>query len=134
MARPVPFRRVAWLLRASLLVPLLAQASVLGLPIASLGLWHVTDTTEYEIHTQLNPAKREYRKLVFQGGKLVGAILVGTNMNREAGILHNFIRSRQSFTVTPEQLVAGPISWGRILRDNRQAGGFTAPGLARTSA
>ncbi len=107
--------------------------SVLGLPIASLGLWQVTDTTEYQIHTQVHEAKREYRKLVFQDGKLVGAILVGTNMNREAGILHNFIRTRQSFTVTPEQLVAGPISWGRVLRDNRQAGGVTAAGLARAS-
>jgi nitrite reductase (NADH) large subunit len=107
--------------------------SVLGLPIASLGLWQVTDSTEHQIHTLLNPAKREYRKLVFQGGKLVGAILVGPNMNREAGILHNFIRSRQSFSVTPEQLLAGPISWGRILRDNRRAGGVTAPGLARAS-
>jgi len=96
--------------------------SVLGLPIASLGLWQVTDTADYRIHTVLHEAKREYRKLVFQDGKLVGAILVGPGMNAEAGILHNFIRTRQSFSVSPEQLVAGPISWGRVLRDNRLAG------------
>lgn len=101
--------------------------SVLGLPIASLGLWEVTDTKEYQIHTGLNAAKRTYRKLVFRGGKLVGAVLVGPNMNAEAGILHNFIRTRQSFTVTPDQLVAGPISWGRILRDNKYAGGVSRP-------
>ncbi|HEX7551499.1 MAG TPA: 4Fe-4S binding protein [Candidatus Methylomirabilis sp.] len=32
------------------------------------------------------------------------------------------IRTRQSFGVTPEQLTAGPVAWGRILRDNRLAG------------
>jgi NAD(P)H-nitrite reductase large subunit len=101
--------------------------SVLGLPIASLGLWEVTDTKEYQIHTEINQAKRTYRKLVFKDGKLVGAILVGPNMNAEAGILHNFIRTRQSFTVTQAQLVAGPISWGRLLRDNKFAGGVSRP-------
>jgi hypothetical protein len=48
----------------------------------------------------------------------------------EAGILHNFIRTRQSFTVTPEQLTAGPVTWGRVLRDNRLAGGVSAPAAA----
>jgi NAD(P)H-nitrite reductase large subunit len=96
--------------------------SVLGLPIASLGLWQVTDTGEYRIHSTLDDAKRTYRKLVFKDGTLVGAILVGPIVNGEAGILHNFIRTRQSFTVSPEQLIAGPIAWGRILRDNRLAG------------
>ena len=96
--------------------------SVLGLPIASLGLWQETDPAVYQIHTDLNMAKRTYRKLVFRDGRLVGAILVGPSVNAEAGILHNFIRSRQSFTATQPQLTAGPISWGRILRDNRLAG------------
>jgi nitrite reductase (NADH) large subunit len=96
--------------------------SVLGLAIASLGLWQETDPAVYQIHTDLNVAKRTYRKLVFRDGRLVGAILVGPSVNAEAGILHNFIRSRQSFTATQAQLTAGPISWGRILRDNRLAG------------
>ena len=39
--------------------------SVLGLPIASLGLWQATDTTEHQIHTSLHESKRTYRKLVF---------------------------------------------------------------------
>ncbi len=101
--------------------------SVLGLPIASLGLWQVTDTTEFQITTSLHGAKRVYRKLVFKDGKLVGAILVGPQVNTEAGVLHNFIRSRQAFTVTQDQLAAGPISWGRILRDNQLAGSTGRP-------
>jgi NAD(P)H-nitrite reductase large subunit len=101
--------------------------SVLGLPIASLGLWQVTDATEYRIHSSLHPSKRIYRKLIFKDGRLVGAVLVGPHVNAEAGILHNFIRTRQSFTVTPDQLVAGPISWGRVLRDNRRGGGVGPP-------
>lgn len=95
--------------------------SVAGLPIASLGLWNVTDAIEYRIHADLDEAKRTYRKLVFKDGTLVGAILVGPNVNLEAGILHNFIRTRQSFTARPDQLTAGPVVWGRILRDNRLA-------------
>jgi NAD(P)H-nitrite reductase large subunit len=101
--------------------------SVLGLPIASLGLWEATDTKEYRIHTELHEAKRTYRKLVFKDGRLLGAILVGPNVNAESGVLHNFIRTRQSFTVSQAQLVAGPISWGRILRDNKFAGGVGRP-------
>lgn len=104
--------------------------SVLGLPVASLGLWQVTDTKEYQIHSGLHEGKRTYRKLVFQDGKLVGAVLVGPHVNAEAGILHNFIRSRQSFTLTPEQLQVGPISWGRVLRDNQLAGRASAAATA----
>ncbi len=101
--------------------------SVLGLPIASLGLWQVTDTAEYRIHSSVHEGKRVYRKLVFKDGRLVGAILVGPPVNTEAGVLHNFIRTRQSFTVTQDQLVAGPISWGRVLRDNKFAGATGRP-------
>jgi len=100
--------------------------SVLGLPIASLGLWHVTDTADYQIHSDLRDVRCEYRKLAFKDGKLIGAVLVGPGMNAEAGILHNFIRTRQSLNFTPDKLIAGPISWGRILRDNRLAGKVAA--------
>lgn len=105
--------------------------SVLGLPIASLGLWQVTDTADYHIHSELHEAQRAYRKLVFKGRTLVGAILVGHGVNAEAGILHNFIRTRQAFAVTPEHVVAGPVSWGRILHDNRMAGPIMPGTLAR---
>jgi NAD(P)H-nitrite reductase large subunit len=96
--------------------------SVLGLPVASLGVWQVTDTIGYTVHSAVDPAKGEYRKLVFRDGRLAGAVLVGDCVNREAGILHTVIRSRQSFAETPAALAAGPISWGRILRDTRFAG------------
>ena len=105
--------------------------SVLGLPIASLGLWQVTDTADYDIHSKMHETQRAYRRLVFKDGTLAGAIVVGNQMNAEVGILHHFIRSRHAFTVTPEQLTAGPISWGRILRDNRMAGRMAPPVAAR---
>jgi len=101
--------------------------SVLGLPIASVGLWQVTDTAEYRIHSQVDASKRTYRKLVFKDDALLGALLVGPGVNAEAGILHNIIRSRHAFTVRPDQLVAGTITWGRILRDNRLAGAVGHP-------
>jgi NAD(P)H-nitrite reductase large subunit len=101
--------------------------SILGLPIASLGLWYATDTADYRIYSELHEARRDYRKLVCRDGKLVGAVLVGAAMNAEAGILHNFIRTGQSFTVTPEELAARPISWGRILHENRRTGAIAVP-------
>ena len=101
--------------------------SVMGLPIASVGLWQVTDTAEYRIHSQLDAMKRTYRKLVFKDDALLGALLVGPGVNAEAGILHNIIRTRHAFTVRPDQLVAGAITWGRILRDNRLAGAVGQP-------
>ena len=107
--------------------------SVLGLPIASLGLWQVTDTTEFQIPSVLHEVKRVYRKLVFKDGKLVGVILIGPQVNAEAGVLHNFIRSRQAFTVTQDQLAAGPIYWGRVLRDNRLAGATGRPAAMAAS-
>jgi len=108
--------------------------SVLGLPIASLGLWQVTDTADYRIHSELHEAQRTYRKLVFTDGRLVGAVLVGQGVNAEAGLLHNFIRTRQSLSVTPEQLAAGPVSWGRILHVNRMAGRLAPAPAARAAA
>ena len=93
--------------------------SELGLPIASLGLWQVADTTDHRIHSHLDESRRSYRKLVFKDGILVVGILGGPSVNEEAGILHNFTRTRQSFSVTPDQLAAGPVPWGRILCDNR---------------
>lgn len=108
--------------------------SVLGLPIASLGLWQVTDTADYHIHSELHETQRAYRKLVFKQGTLVGAILVGNAVNAEAGVLHNVIRTRQSFTVTPDQLTVAPVSWGRILRDNRAAGRIASPPVSHAGA
>lgn len=62
--------------------------------------------------------KRTYRKLVFTDD----ALLVGSDVNAEAGILHNITRTRHAFTVRPDQLAAGVIAWGRVLRDTRLAG------------
>jgi nitrite reductase (NADH) large subunit len=108
--------------------------SVLGLPIASLGLWQATDTADYRIHSALREAQRTYRKLVFKDETLVGAVLVGEGVNAEAGLLHNFIRTRHTFTVTPEQLTAGPVSWGRVLRENQMAGRLAPAPAARVAA
>lgn len=64
----------------------------------------------------------------------MGAILVGDGVNAEAGILHNLIPTRQALTVTPEQLVAAPVSWGRILYDNRLIGRMAPRALAHAGA
>jgi hypothetical protein len=67
--------------------------------------------------------KRTHRKLVFKDD----ALPVGPGVSTEAGILHDTIRTRHAFAVRPDPLIAGAITRGRILRDNRRAGAVGHP-------
>jgi NAD(P)H-nitrite reductase large subunit len=91
--------------------------SVLGVPVASLGLWNPEPET-VEVHTVLDERRRSYRKLVFRDDQLVGAVLVGKI--EESGPLHNMIRSRTMFGLKKADLIAAPLMWSRVLRANDQ--------------
>jgi NAD(P)H-nitrite reductase large subunit len=93
--------------------------SVLHIPVASLGLWHV-EGEAYKILTTLDEPRHFYKKLVFRDGKLVGAVLCG--QIHEAGVLHNMIESGEYFDIDIEQLFPGEITWGMVLRRNRLKG------------
>ena len=91
--------------------------SVLGVPVASLGLWN-PDPGTVEVHPVLDERKQYYRKLVFQDDQLVGAVLVGKI--EESGPLHNMIRTRTMFSLKKADLIAAPVMWSRVLRTNDQ--------------
>ncbi|PTL36204.1 hypothetical protein CLG94_05980 [Candidatus Methylomirabilis limnetica] len=94
--------------------------TVIDTPIASIGMWNPPDGEPYQIREVRDDLKRIYRKLVFTGEQLVGAMLVG--MIEDAGILHNMIRTRTTFTLTPDHLAPAPVRWGTVLRAVDKAG------------
>jgi NAD(P)H-nitrite reductase large subunit len=87
--------------------------AVLRTPIASIGLWNPRNGN-YRVDVIRDDQARTYRKLVFEGDQLVGAMLLGRY--EDAGILHNLIRTRTMFALKPHDLTRGTVRWGTILR------------------
>ena len=93
--------------------------SVLGVPVASLGLWN-PEPGAVEVHQAVDERRRLYRKLVFRGDQIVGAVLVGRI--EESGPLHNMIRTRTMFGLKKADLLAGPLMWSHVLHANDEGG------------
>lgn len=93
--------------------------AVLHNPVASIGLWNAKDG-RYQIKEVRDARKRIYRKLVFEGEQLVGAMLLGRF--EDSGILHNMIRTRTTFTLKPHHLAPATVRWGSVLRAIDKAG------------
>ena len=87
--------------------------AVLHIPVASIGVWNPKDH-QYQIRELRDDQHRMYRKLVFDGDQLVGAMLIGRY--EDSGILHNMIRTRTTFTLKPHHLTRPPVRWGTVLR------------------
>lgn len=94
--------------------------SVLQTPVASIGAWNPQSGGRYQIREVRDDRRQTYRKLVFDGEQLVGAMLVGTF--EDAGILHNMIRTRTTFTLKPDHLAPATVRWGTVLRAIHKAG------------
>ncbi|MDE2180310.1 MAG: NAD(P)/FAD-dependent oxidoreductase [candidate division NC10 bacterium] len=94
--------------------------SVLQTPVASIGAWNPQFGKPYRIREVREEGRRIYRKLVFTGEQLVGAMLVGDF--EDAGILHNMIRTRTTFTLQPDHLAPTAVRWGTVLRAIHKAG------------
>jgi NAD(P)H-nitrite reductase large subunit len=69
----------------------------------SMGVTNPRDPSEYEIHTFQDIENYQYRKIVLQGNRLVGAVLVG-NVDR-AGIFAGLIREKVDMTPFKENLL-----------------------------
>ncbi len=93
--------------------------AVLHIPVASIGLWNAKDG-RYQIREVRDDRTRLYRKLVFDGDQLVGAMLLGRF--EDSGILHNMIRTRTTFTLKPRHLAPSTVRWGSVLRAIDKAG------------
>ncbi|MBZ0169850.1 FAD-dependent pyridine nucleotide-disulfide oxidoreductase [Candidatus Methylomirabilis lanthanidiphila] len=94
--------------------------SVLQTPVASIGAWNPQSGGRYQIREVRDDRRQTCRKLVFDGEQLVGAMLVGTF--EDAGILHNMIRTRKTFTLKPDHLAPATVRWGTVLRAIHKAG------------
>lgn len=94
--------------------------TVIGTSIASIGLWNPKVGDGHQIREVRDDRRQAYRKLVFDGDQLVGAMLVGNF--EDAGILHNMIRTRTTFTLKPDHLAPATVRWGTVLRAIHKAG------------
>jgi NAD(P)H-nitrite reductase large subunit len=93
--------------------------AVLHKPVASIGLWNARDA-RYQVHLVRDARHGTYRKLVFEGERLVGAMLLGRF--EDSGILHNMIRTRNTFGLKPHDLAPVSVRWGTVLRAIETAG------------
>ncbi|CAH2030875.1 NAD(P)/FAD-dependent oxidoreductase [Trichlorobacter ammonificans] len=96
----------------------------------SMGVTNPKNPEEYEILTATDIENYQYRKLVLQEGRLVGAVLVG-NVDR-AGILSGLIKNRTDISTWKQQLLhddVGFVALDRQIRRTRFApkGGYAWP-------
>ncbi|MEE9275445.1 MAG: FAD-dependent oxidoreductase [bacterium] len=83
---------------------------VLDLEIASFGRW---DDSEAEAFEVLRPERPEYRKLLFRGGRLVGAIALGGTRDiwatNDVGILKGLVQTGVDLSEWKDHLRANPL-------------------------
>ncbi len=75
------------------------------LPVVTLGLGNAKPDREYRIYTLAQPERGLYRRLVFQNGRLVGAIFLG-DVSR-AGVFAAFIRSGKEVAKEAPEMLKG---------------------------
>ncbi len=82
---------------------------VLGLEIASFGSW---DDPEAEVIEAVQPDRPAYRKLLFRGDRLTGAIILGSEgdvwTTNDVGILKGLVHSGNELSAWKEQLRKNP--------------------------
>jgi nitrite reductase (NADH) large subunit len=90
----------------------LNAAEFFGVPFISMGI--VKPKGEgYQTHSHMLKEKSLYRKLVFQGNLLVGAVLMGKVDG--AGMLSNLMRKRVDVFSITEDLISGHYDFARVL-------------------
>lgn len=85
--------------------------TVAGLDVASFGSW---DDAGAEVITGLAPERSAYRKYLFSGGRMTGAIMVAPNdstwSENEVGMLKGLVQSGADLSGWKEQLKGYPFS------------------------
>ncbi|OGK77245.1 MAG: hypothetical protein A2X52_17945 [Candidatus Rokubacteria bacterium GWC2_70_16] len=97
-------RSVAY--RGSLLMNIV---EVCGLDVASFGLW---DDAAAEVSTAVRPRRAQYRKLLFHGGRLTGAMICGPAQDiwttNDVGILKGLVQSGVDLSAWKAHLERNP--------------------------
>jgi NAD(P)H-nitrite reductase large subunit len=82
---------------------------VCHLDVASFGQW---DDTGAEVYTGLRPARSQYRKLLFRGGRLTGAMICGPSddiwTTNDVGILKGLVQTGVDLSTWKRHLAADP--------------------------
>ena len=87
---------------------------IFGLDLMTLGMVNPEPCSEYEVFVQNDHRRRTYRKLVFRGEILVGAILI--NQIEQGGILLSLIRNKIPVTIPRENLLAPGFNFRWLMR------------------
>lgn len=83
----------------------------------SMGITNPKDPSEYEIHTYQDIQNYQYRKIVLQDNRLVGAVLVGS-VDR-AGIFAGLIREKADMTPFKDSLLLPDFGFINLSKDIR---------------
>lgn len=83
----------------------------------SMGVTNPLNPTEYEIHTYQDIQNYQYRKIVLQDNRLVGAVLVG-NVDR-AGIFAGLIREKVDMTPFKDSLLSPDFGFINLSKEIR---------------
>lgn len=74
-----------------------------------------TNSLAVEILKYYNEKRGIYRKVLLEGNRIVGAILLGAF--QDVGIIQNLITKRIDVSHRKNELASNPVSWGMILHD-----------------
>jgi NAD(P)H-nitrite reductase large subunit len=86
---------------------------ILNLDVMTMGMVNPPDTSEYEIIASLNPRSRTYRKLVFRGNTLCGAVMV--NAIEQGGILMGLIQNEIPINVPKKALLQPTFNFKQLM-------------------
>ncbi len=81
--------------------------------IMTAGTVNPTENQGYEVVADMNPLRNTYRKLVFQGDRLTGMVMV--NHIEHGGLLMSLIQNRQPVRIDKEQLLNPSFNYSRLL-------------------
>jgi nitrite reductase (NADH) large subunit len=86
---------------------------VLDLDVMTLGLVNPPDDSGYEVIERTDPRRRRYRKLVFRGDVLVGAMLI--NDIEQGGILLSLIQNETPLKIQGKALMEPSFNFRKLM-------------------
>jgi NAD(P)H-nitrite reductase large subunit len=86
--------------------------NVFGITVASLGLTNIKKSYGEELK-YYDPSREIYRKILLEGNRIVGAILLGKS--EDSGLILNFIQNRVDISKWKERIARVPLGAGKVL-------------------
>lgn len=86
---------------------------IFDMDVMSAGVAAPTEDSVYEVVQRYDPKRNQYRKLVFQGDRLAGFVLV--NGIEQGGVMVSLIKSRTQVAVHKERLLSSSFNWSTLL-------------------